>query len=82
VQEIVNEVIGNRGLGGRVYAPSTPPQKSPSQGGMDAYLTKKPIKFVGFLATFISEIVTISAQETVSPMRKVKFPNSLPALRA
>ena len=81
MQEIVNEVIGNRGLGGRVYAPSTPPQKSPSQGGMDAYLTKKPIKFVGFLAGHIGEIIALPTKKITFPWGEMELPNSPFAVR-
>jgi len=39
---------------------------------MDTYSGKKRIKFVGFLATHIGEVIAISTKKITPPMRKMK----------
>jgi hypothetical protein len=55
--------------------------ESPSYRRRDTYLSKKPIEFMGFLATHIGEIITPSTKKITPPMRKMKPSNSSPAIR-
>jgi hypothetical protein len=48
---------------------------------MDAYLTKKPIKFVGFLAGHVGEIIAPPAKEITLPWGEMEPPNSPLAVR-
>jgi hypothetical protein len=47
---------------------------------MDAYFSKEPIKFVGFLAAHISEIIAPSAKKITHPIGEVESSNSSPAI--
>jgi hypothetical protein len=48
---------------------------------MDAYFSKEPVKFMGILATHISEIIAPSAKKIAHPIGKVKPSNSPLAIR-
>jgi hypothetical protein len=48
---------------------------------MDAYSTKKPIKFVGFLAAHIGKVIAPPTKKIAPPIGKMKPSNSLLTIR-
>jgi len=70
-----------RMFGGGIMPTSIPFKKYPSYRRRDVYSGKKPIKFVGFLATHICQIIAPPTKKITPPIGKMKPSNSLSAIR-
>ena len=64
------------------FCTSIPIKKPPPHRRRDAYLSKEPIEFVGFLATPICEMMASSTKKITLPMRTMKPSDSPPAIGA